>query len=85
MVLHATRYRATTVNTLILVKTVAGNFAEIREHVHEAGSVLEAHVVAGQYDIAVKAEEVYTGIDTVTTDLRELDGIVHTCMYICLD
>jgi len=75
------------VNAFILVKTVAGKSTEIQERIHGTESVLEAHVVAGQYDVVVEAEaeEVYAVIDTVTTDLRELDGIVDTRTYICLD
>lgn len=70
-----------------MVKTAAGTSADLQDHIRERDAVLEAHVVAGQYDIIVEAEgeEVYEVIHTVATDLNDLDGVVGTRTYICLE
>ena len=75
------------VRAFIMVKTAAGKSAELQNRIREMEAVLDAHVVAGQYDIIVEAEaeEVYNVIHTVATDLSELDGVVETRTYICLE
>lgn len=75
------------VRAFIMVKTAAGKSASLQNRIEEMDAVLEAHVVAGQYDIIVEAEgeEVYTVIHTVATDLSELEGVVETRTYICLE
>ena len=75
------------VRAFIMVKTSAGKSAELQKQIHEMDAVLEAHVVAGQYDIIVeaKADDVYTVIHAVATNLTELQGVVDTRTYICLE
>jgi len=75
------------VRAFIMVKTTAGESAEVCDQIQSAESVLEAHVVAGQYDIIVEAEgeEVYEIIHAVATGLTELEGVVDTRTYICLE
>lgn len=75
------------VRAFIMVKTTAGESATVCDLIREMGAVLEAHVVAGQYDIIVEAEgkEVYEVIHAVATDLTELNGVVDTRTYICLE
>ena len=75
------------VRAFIMVKTAAGRATAVQERIQEMDAVLNAHVVAGKYDIIVEAEaeEVYTVIHTVATDLNELDGVVDTRTYICLE
>lgn len=75
------------VRAFIMVKTGAGESANVCDQIREKEPVLEAHVVAGQYDIIVEAEgsEVYEVIHAVATDLTELAGVVDTRTYICLE
>lgn len=75
------------VRAFIMVKTTAGESASTCDRIREMEAVLEAHVVAGQYDIIVEAEgdEVYQVIHAVATDLTELEGVVDTRTYICLE
>jgi DNA-binding Lrp family transcriptional regulator len=75
------------VRAFIMAKTAAGKSADLQERISEMDGVIEAHVVAGEYDIIVEAEgeEVYTVIHSVATDLRELGGVVDTRTYICLE
>jgi DNA-binding Lrp family transcriptional regulator len=70
-----------------MVKTAAGKSADLQNRIEGMDAVLEAHVVAGQYDIIVEAEsgEVYDVIHAVATDLNDLGGVVDTRTYICLE
>jgi DNA-binding Lrp family transcriptional regulator len=75
------------VRAFIMVKTAAGKSADLQNRVREMDAVLDANVVAGQYDIIVEAEaeEVYDVIHTVATEITEFDGVVDTRTYICLE
>jgi DNA-binding Lrp family transcriptional regulator len=75
------------VRAFIMAKTTAGKSADLQEAIDAVTGVAEAHVVAGQYDIIVEAEgeEVYTVIHTVSTEIRDLEGVVDTRTYICLE
>jgi DNA-binding Lrp family transcriptional regulator len=75
------------VRAFIMVKTTAGKSAELQTSVADIEGVQEAHVVAGQYDIIVEAtgEQVYDVIHSVATEVRELEGVVDTRTYICLE
>jgi len=79
--------RDTMVRAFIMVKTAAGKSADLQNQIREMAAVLDASVVAGQYDIIVEAEaeEVYDVIHTVATEVTELDGVVDTRTYICLE
>lgn len=75
------------VRAFIMIKTAAGKSTDLQAQINGVDGILETHVVAGQYDIIAEAEgeEVYTVIHTVATNLRELDGVVDTRTYICLE
>lgn len=75
------------VTAFIMVQTAAGKSTGLQERIGEMDDVLEAHVVAGQYDVIVEVEapEVYDIIHTVATDIHDLDGIVDTRTYVCLE
>jgi len=75
------------VRAFIMIKTTAGKSAELQDRIYGTDAVLDAHVVAGQYDIIAEAEgdEVYTVIDTVATEIHDLTGIVDTRTYVCLE
>ncbi len=75
------------VQAFIMVKTAAGKSADLQNRVHEMPAIVDAHVVAGQYDIIAEAEseEVYEVINTVATDVTNLEGVVDTRTYICLE
>ncbi|MFB6311226.1 MAG: Lrp/AsnC ligand binding domain-containing protein [Salinirussus sp.] len=75
------------VRAFIMAKTSAGTSADLRSAIEGVPGVQEAHVVAGKYDIIVEAEgaEVYDVIHTVATEIRDLDGVMDTRTYICLE
>lgn len=75
------------VRAFIMVKTDAGQSADLLAATREQAGVEEAHIVAGQYDIIVEAaaDEVYEVMQSVATGIRGLAGVVDTRTYICLE
>jgi len=75
------------VRAFIMAKTSAGKSAELQADIEPIDGVEEVHVVAGQYDIIAEAigDEVYSVIHTVATKIRDLEGVLDTRTYICLE
>jgi len=75
------------VRAFIMIKTETGSSADLQGQIQEIDGVVEAHVVAGQYDIIaeVEGDEVSSVIHAVATELRDLEGVTDTRTYICLD
>ncbi|MFC7248401.1 Lrp/AsnC family transcriptional regulator [Halomicroarcula sp. GCM10025324] len=75
------------VNAFIMIKTVAGKSEELLNAVGESEGVDEAHIVAGQYDIIAEASgaEVYDVMHSVSSRIRNLEGVADTRTYICLE
>ena len=71
----------------IMIKTVAGKSEDLLTAVRDSEGITEAHIVAGQYDIIAEAtgEEVYDVMQSVSTRVRDLDGVADTRTYICLE
>ncbi|MBX0287519.1 Lrp/AsnC family transcriptional regulator [Haloarcula salinisoli] len=74
-------------SAFIMIKTVAGKSEDLLAAVRESEGITEAHIVAGQYDIIAEAtgEEVYDVMQSVSTRVRDLDGVADTRTYICLE
>jgi DNA-binding Lrp family transcriptional regulator len=70
-----------------MVETATENIESVSEAITDLAGVEEAHVVAGDYDIVVEVEgsDVRESIRMVSTDLRDLEGIVDTRTYIALE
>jgi len=75
------------VNAFIMVKTAAGKSESLLGVIRDLDGITEAHIVAGRHDIIAEAvgEEVYDVMHTVSTSVRDLEGIVDTRTYICLE
>lgn len=75
------------VRAFITVETAAGESEALQEQISALDGVVEAHVVAGEYDIIAEAEgdEVYSVMHGVATSIRDLDGVADTTTYICLE
>lgn len=75
------------VRAFIMVKTGPGHAEGLTEAVRDVERVLEAHVIAGDFDVIVEAEgeEVYDVIHDAATTIRGLEGVVDTKTYICLE
>ncbi|MEF8776603.1 MAG: Lrp/AsnC ligand binding domain-containing protein [Haloarculaceae archaeon] len=75
------------VRAFITAETAAGESEALQEQISGLDGVVEAHVIAGEYDIITEAEgdEVYSVMHGVATNIRDLDGVVDTTTYICLE
>ncbi|WP_458185041.1 Lrp/AsnC ligand binding domain-containing protein [Haladaptatus sp. NG-WS-4] len=75
------------VHAFIMVNTAAGKSQNLLESVRDLGSVQEAHIVAGDYDIVVEVDagEVYDVLQTASGDVQGLEGVVDTKTYIAID
>lgn len=75
------------VHAFIMVKTGAGESEQLIEPIRGLGGVVEAHIVAGAYDIIAEAasDEVYDVLGTATGDIQSLQGVTETKTYIALD
>jgi DNA-binding Lrp family transcriptional regulator len=74
-------------SAFIMIKTVAGKSETLLADVRDSEGITEAHIVAGQYDIIAEAtgDEVYDVMQSVSTRVRDLEGVADTRTYICLE
>ena len=75
------------VHAFIMVKTAAGKSEGLLADIRDLGSVSEAHIVAGDYDIIaeVDAEEVYNVLEVASSGIQGLGGVTDTRTYIAMD
>ncbi|WP_435154938.1 Lrp/AsnC family transcriptional regulator [Haladaptatus sp. DFWS20] len=69
------------------VLTGAGMSVDVVEAIRELPTVIEAHIVAGEFDIIVEIEaaDEYEVRKTVTSDIGSISGVGRTRTYIHLD
>jgi len=74
-------------SAFIMIKTVAGKSEDLLATVRDSEGITEAHIVAEQSDIIAEAagEEVYDVMQSVSTRVRDLNGVADTRTYICLE
>ncbi len=70
-----------------MVDAGASDAASLLDDVLAVAHVVEAHIVAGEYDVIaeVEAEEVSDVMATVATNVRAVDGVADTRTYVCLE
>jgi DNA-binding Lrp family transcriptional regulator len=70
-----------------MVKAGAGHAESLLETARNLDHVIEANIVAGDFDIIVEAEgeEVYDVINQVATRIRSTDDVTDTKTYVCLE
>lgn len=75
------------VHAVVMVETGTAKSTEILDDITALSGVLEAHVVAGDYDVIVEveADEVYEVLETASTDIQSIDGVSDTRTYVSLD
>lgn len=75
------------VRAFIMVQAAAGHAEDVVESVLGFDHVVEAHVVAGEFDVIVEAEadEVYDVMHEAATAIRGLANVTDTKTYICLE
>lgn len=74
------------VHAFIMIRTAAGVSQDVRDTIEDLGSVNEAHVVAGEYDIIAEAdgEEVYDILSAAAADIQAVTGVEETKTYVSL-
>ena len=75
------------VHSFVMIETAPGGTESVLDSVAALAGVEEGHVVAGDYDVVVEVEgeDVQESIRTVSTDIRELEGVDDTRTYIALE
>ncbi len=75
------------VHAYVMVKTDAGESDAAVGRIREVSGILEAHIVAGAYDIVaeVEAEDVYHILKAASSEIQTLDSIDETRTYIALE
>lgn len=75
------------VHAFVMVKTDVAASESLLADIRTIPAVSEAHIVAGAYDLIVELmlDEVYAVLQTATTDIQSLDGILQTKTYISLE
>lgn len=75
------------VRAFIMLKATTGETQALSETLGNIDNVTAVNVVAGDFDVIVEseAEEVYEIISSVSTRIRDLEAIVDTKTYICLE
>ncbi|GGJ08044.1 hypothetical protein GCM10008995_17430 [Halobellus salinus] len=75
------------VHAFVMIETGPGESEGLLETVRALDSVVEAHVVAGGYDIVAEADaaEVYEVLSTASTGIRNLESVMDTKTYIAMD
>ena len=74
------------VHAYIMIRTAAGVAQDVRESIAELGSVSEAHIVAGEFDIIAETDEkeVYDILTTAAADIQGVNGVEETKTYVSL-
>ena len=75
------------IRAFVLIDAAAGMADAVCRTVRDTEGVLEAHVVAGDFDIVVEleSEDPHDILTTVTSAIRPLEGVGTTRTYLCMD
>jgi len=74
------------VRAFVMLRADDGSAAELVDAVRGVDGIVEAHVVAGDWDLIAEldAPDVYGVLSTVSAELRELRGVADTRTYVSL-
>ncbi|APX97470.1 MULTISPECIES: Lrp/AsnC family transcriptional regulator [Natronorubrum] len=75
------------IRAFVLIDVAAEMPDSVCRAVRDSDDVLEAHVVAGDFDVIadLEGDDPHDVLTTVTSDIRPLEGVGTTRTYICLD
>lgn len=75
------------VHAFVMVKSEAGESERLVDAIRGVGEVLEAHIVAGTWDIVaeVDAEEMHEILATAAREIQGLRGVTDTKTYVAID
>ena len=70
-----------------MVDTAAGTSKSVCEAARTADGVVEAHVIAGDFDVLIELEgdSPHDILRVITSQIRTLDGVGTTRTYVSLD
>ena len=70
-----------------MVDTGTGMAEDVCHSIQNLESVVEAHVIAGDFDVMVEleGENPHDVLKAVTSTIRPLEGVGTTRTYICID
>ena len=71
----------------VMIKTGTGASEGLIDDLRDLSEVVEAHIVAGEYDIITEmdVEDVYTILHVAVSKMQGMSGVVDTRTYISLD
>jgi len=71
----------------VMIETGAGQSGELLTRIADVPAVLEARVVAGEFDVIaeVEAEAVYDILDSVSSTIGGFPGVTETRTYVALE
>jgi DNA-binding Lrp family transcriptional regulator len=71
----------------VMIETGAGKSGELLTRIGDVPAVLEAHVVAGEFDVIaeVEADAVYDVLDSVSSTIGAFAGVEETRTYVALE
>lgn len=74
------------VHAVIMIRTGPGTSAAVRETVSEIDGVVDAHVVAGDFDVVAEVDgpEVYDVIQTASSEIQASEGVEETKTYVAI-
>ena len=75
------------VHAFVMIETGPGESERLLETIRALETVVEAHIVAGGYDIIAEADapEVYEVLSTASTRIQNLESVMDTKTYIGMD
>lgn len=75
------------VKAFFKIDTAVGMEVELVEAIRDVDTVVDAHVIAGDFDIMteLEAETLRELHATLTREIRSRDGVGTTRCYVCLD
>lgn len=75
------------VRAFAAIDVAAGVEEDLCRAIREIEGVVEAHLVAGDFDLIAEVEtaDVRDVLSTITRDIRPLEGVGTTRTYICLE
>lgn len=74
------------VHAFIMVKTDTGESKTLLGRVLDLDGIVDAHIVAGQYDLIAEADggAVNNVLGVASSEIQNLDGVLDTKTYISL-
>ena len=75
------------VHAFVLVKTGPGASPDVLSALDGIDAVVDAHIVAGQFDLILEVDAVAVGdiLTSVTDGIQHLDGVLDTRTYIAME